>query len=193
MTLWFKVRRVPTVLIPALVAFTLVVVVAHDRYAQLPSLLAGGSSRVFLMQMTPLIITSALAYSLAQSVREIEAAARRRVRVLDAALVSVLVTAVVLVSLLTGTLADSQEATMAGRNTMFLTGLMLLARAVHEQAASAVTVGWVFAVMFVGYRDFDRPWPWAVTLHPAGYPPALGLCLLVLGTGLVVHIRTRRI
>ncbi|MFJ7423731.1 hypothetical protein ACIQXD_34775 [Streptomyces uncialis] len=166
--------------------------VAHDRYAQMPSLLAGGSSPVFLMQMTPLIVTSALAYCLAQGVPEIEATTLRKVRVLDAALATVLVAVVVLVSLSTGIVADSQEATMTGRNTLFLTGLMLLARSLHDQAASAVPVGWVFAVMFAGYRDFHRPWPWAVTLHPANYVPTLALCLLVFGTGLAVHIRTRR-
>ncbi|WP_256639870.1 hypothetical protein [Streptomyces murinus] len=193
MTLWLKVRRVQAVLAPALAVFVLLVAMVHDQYVQMPSLLAAGGNRVFLMQMTPLIITSTLAHSLAQGVPDIEATARRDVRTLDTALVSGVVVAATLASLAIGALADSQEATTAGRNTLFLTGLMLLARAVHEQAASVVPVGWVFAVMFVGYRDIDRPWPWAVTLHPVGYLPTFGFCLFVLAAGLTVHARARRI
>ncbi|MEU9782845.1 hypothetical protein AB0H92_18120 [Streptomyces phaeochromogenes] len=192
MTLWFKVRRVQAVLAPALAAFALVLVVAHDQYVRLPSLLSAGGNPVFLLQMTPLIITSTLSYSLAQGVRDIEGTAQRKVRFLDATLVIALVAAAALVSLVTGTLAGSEEATMAGRNTMFLAGLMLLARAVSEQAASALPVGWVFAVMLIGYRDFGRPWPWAVTLHPAGFLPTFGFCLLVFAAGLAAHARTRR-
>lgn len=193
MTLWLKARRLQAVLLPALAAFAVVVAVAHGQSVRLPSLLAAGGNRVFLLQMTPLIITSTLAHSLAQAVHEVEARAQRRVRALDAALVTALVAAAAVASLLIGTLAGSEEATMAGRNTMFLTGLMLLARTVHEQAASAVPAGWVLAVMFAGYRDFDRPWPWAVTLHPAGYLPTLAFCLLVLAAGLTVHLRARSV
>ncbi|MFF8530767.1 hypothetical protein ACF07B_02030 [Streptomyces sp. NPDC015532] len=192
MTLWLKARRVQAVLAPALAAFVVVVAVAHDQYVRLPSLLAAGGNRVFLMQMTPLIITSTLAYSLAQGSREIEATAKRRIRALDAALVTTLVVAAALAGLVIGILAGSQEAIMTGRNTMFLAGGMLLARTAHEQAASALPVGWVFAVMFLGYRDFGRPWPWAVTLHPAGYLPTLGFCLFVFVAGLTVHARVRR-
>ncbi|MBV1940531.1 hypothetical protein KUF83_28755 [Streptomyces sp. BV286] len=192
MTLWFKVRRVQGLLVPAVVFFVVIVAVAHDQYVRLPGLLSAGGNRVFLMQLTPLIITSALAHSLAQGVPEIEATGQRKIRVMDAGLVTASVAIVALTSVVAGSLAGSQEATMAGRNTLFLAGLMLLARAVHEQAASALPVGWVFAVMFIGYRDFHRPWPWAVTLHPSSFLPTLGLCLLVFVAGLAVHARTRR-
>lgn len=193
MTLWLKARRVQAVLAPALAVYVVVVAVAHDQYVQMPSLLATGGNRVFLMQMTPLIITSTLAHSLAQGLREIEATAKRKIRTLDAALATALVGAAALASVAGGVLAGSEEATMAGRNTLFLAGLMLLARTVHEQAASALPVGWVFAVMFLGYRDFNHPWPWAVTLHPAGYVPTFGFCLFFFAAGLTVHARARRI
>ncbi|MFH8471648.1 hypothetical protein [Streptomyces sp. NPDC018000] len=178
---------------PGLAAFTLVVAVAHDQYVQLPSLLSASGNRVFLMQLVPLIITSTLGYSLAQAVAEVEATAQRKTRALDAALIAAVVAAAVLTSLAIGTLTGSQEATMAGRNAMFLTGLMLLGRTAHEQATTALPVGWVFAVMLVGYRDFHRPWPWAVTLHPADFLPTFGFCLLVFAGGLLLHVRTRRI
>ncbi len=192
MTLWLKTRRVQALLAPALAVFVGIVAVAHDRFVQLPSLLAGGGNRVFVMQLTPLIITSTLAHSLAQGVTEIEATAQRKVRTMDAGLVIGLVAAAAVASLVAGMVTGSQEATMACRNTLFLTGLMLLARTVHEQAASALPVGWVFAVMFLGYRDYHSPWPWAVTLHPANFLPTFGFCLLVFAAGLTLHARARR-
>ncbi|MFC8091969.1 hypothetical protein [Streptomyces sp. NPDC057301] len=193
MTLWFKARRVQAAVVPALAAFAVLVVVAHDQYVQLPSLLTARGNRVFLMQLVPLVVTSALAYSLAQAVADIEAVAKRKVRHLDAALIAAVMMAALAAALLTGGISASPEASMAGRNVLFLTGLMLVARTVNEQAATAVPVGWVLAVMFIGYRDFNRPWPWAVTLHPAGYLPTFGFCLLVLTAGIVAHMRFRRL
>ncbi|MGC3000679.1 hypothetical protein ACPF8X_20550 [Streptomyces sp. G35A] len=193
MTLWLKVRRVQAVLGPALAAFTVMVAASHDQYVQLPSLLSAGGNRVFLLQLVPLILTSTLAHSLAQAVIEVEATAQRNIRALDAALITAVVAVAVLVCLAIGALTGSQEATMAGRNTMFLTGLMLLGRTVREQAATALPVGWVFAVMFVGYRDFHRPWPWAVTLHPADFLPTTGFCLLIFVGGVILHTRAHRI
>ncbi|MET7292030.1 hypothetical protein ABZS79_07775 [Streptomyces griseoloalbus] len=193
MTLWLKVRRVQAVLVPALAAFTVIVAAAHDQYVQLPSLLSAGGNRVFLSQLLPLILTSTLAHSLAQAVSEVEATAQRNIRALDAALITTIVAAAVLVCLAVGTITGSQEATTAGRNTVFLTGLMLLGRTVREQAATALPVGWVFAVMFVGYRDFHRPWPWAVTLHPADFLPTSGFCLLIFVGGLILHARAHRV
>ncbi|MCT9138900.1 hypothetical protein [Streptomyces violarus] len=193
MTLWLKVRRVQAVLLPALAAFALITAVAHDQYVRLPSLLSAGGNRIFLLQLVPLILTSTLAHSLAQAVPEVEATAQRGIRALDMTLIAAIVTAAVLACLAIGTLTGSQEATMAGRNAMFLTGLMLLGRTVREQAATALPVGWVFAVMFVGYRDFHRPWPWAVTLHPADFLPTFGFCLLVFAGGLILHTRAHRV
>ncbi|MFJ6659827.1 hypothetical protein ACIQNG_26250 [Streptomyces sp. NPDC091377] len=193
MTLWLKVRRAQAVLVPALVTFIVIVAVAHDQYVQLPSLLSAGGNRIFLLQLVPLVVTSALAHSLAQAVTDVEATARRNIRALDTALVVAVITAAVLACLMVGALTGSQEATMAGRNAAFLTGLMLLGRTVREQAATALPVAWVFAVMFVGYRDFDRPWPWAVTLHPGDFLPTSGFCILILAAGLALHTRAHRI
>ncbi|MEV5428977.1 hypothetical protein [Streptomyces sp. NPDC052701] len=44
MTLWLKVRRVQAVLVPALAAFTVITVMMHDQYVQLPSLLSAGGT-----------------------------------------------------------------------------------------------------------------------------------------------------
>ncbi|MFD9908297.1 hypothetical protein [Streptomyces sp. NPDC059063] len=189
---WFKARRLLPVLLPGLVAFTLIVAVAHDRAVELPGMLSAGGNRVFLLQIVPLVITSTLAHSLDQRLVEAEAVATRDVRRLDTLLVTACVLTAVAAGLIIGALSGSDEATMVGRNTAFLTGLMLLAGAVHPKASTVAPVGWVFAIIFLGYADFHRPWPWVVTLHAPSSIPALSLCLLVLAGGLVARTRARR-
>ncbi|WP_306188766.1 hypothetical protein [Streptomyces sp. MK5] len=191
MTLWIKARRTTTVILPALAVFVVVAVSGHNQYAELPSLVAVSGNRVFLMQLAPLLITSALGYSLTQRLPEIEATARRDMRLLDAALVTAVVAAGAVASVAVGVLADAEEATMAGRNLLFLTGLMLIARRIHEQAATVVPAAWVFVVMFVGHRSFQQPWIWAVTLHPAHVMPTLAFSLAVFAAGLGAHFTTR--
>ncbi|MFG2606705.1 hypothetical protein ACGFT2_24605 [Streptomyces sp. NPDC048514] len=192
MNLWCTVRRVQAVLLPALTAFVVVVVVAHDQYIRLPALIGTSGNQVFLMQLAPLIVVSALAHGLGQVVPEAEGTAQRPIRVLDTALIGTLTGSAALAALTVAVSAGSPEASMAGRNTLFLTGLMLMARRIHEQAATAVPVGWVLAVTLIGYRDVGRPWPWALTLHPAGFLPTLALCLLVFAAGLTSYVRPRR-
>ncbi|MFI8928124.1 hypothetical protein ACIG3E_10680 [Streptomyces sp. NPDC053474] len=189
---WIKARRVLPVLLPGTAAFTLIVAVAHDRAIELPGMLSAGGNRVFLMQIMPLVITSVLAHCLAQRLVEAEAVAARNLRRLDALLVVACVLTATLAGLVVGAVSGSDEATAVGRNTVFLTGLMLLADAVYAKAATVAPVGWVFAIMFLGYADYHRPWPWALTLHPPGNVPALALCLLVFLGGLVAQARVRR-
>ncbi|UFQ15421.1 MULTISPECIES: hypothetical protein [Streptomyces] len=192
MNWWVKARRLLPVLLPGMAAFTLIVAVAHDRAIELPGMLSGGGNRVFLMQMIPLVITSTLGHCLEQRLVEAEVVGARNLRRLDTLLVTACVLAAVAVSLVIGALSGSDEATMAGRNTAFLTGLMLLAGAVHPKASAVAPVGWVFAIIFLGYADFDRPWPWAVTLHAPSSLPALALCSTVFVGGLVSQARVRR-
>ncbi|MFH9073646.1 hypothetical protein [Streptomyces alboflavus] len=189
---WVKARRLGTVLLPGTVVFALILSVAHDRAIELPGMLSGGGNRVFLLQLVPLVITSTLAHSLAQRLVEAEEVAMRNVRRLDTLLVAACVLAAVLASLVVGGLSGSDEATVAGRNTAFLTGVMLLAGAAHPQAATVAPVGWVFAIVFLGYADFDRPWPWAVTLHTPASIPSLAICSTVFVGGLVAQARARR-
>ncbi|WJV47226.1 hypothetical protein [Streptomyces flavofungini] len=189
---WIKARRLLPALVPGTAAFTLIVAVAHDRAVELPGVLSAGGNRVFLMQIVPLVITSALAHSLDQRLVEAEVVTTRALGRLDALLVTATVLTSAVAGLVVGALAGSDEATAVGRNTAFLTGLMLLAQAAHPKAATAAPVGWVFAVIFLGYADFHRPWPWAVTLHAPTHVLALALCVIVFVGGLVALTRARR-
>ncbi|MFF1376381.1 hypothetical protein [Streptomyces sp. NPDC058308] len=189
---WIKARRLLPVLLPGTVAFTLIVAFAHDRAIELPGVLSAGGNRVFLMQITPLVITSTLAHSLDQRLVEAEVVTTRNLRRLDTLLITACVLAAVVAGLIIGVPAGNDEATTVGRNTAFLTGLMLLAAAVHPKASTVAPVGWVFVIIFLGYADFQRPWPWAVTLHSSSNIPALALCSIVFVGGLVAQARNRR-
>ncbi|WP_055702267.1 MULTISPECIES: hypothetical protein [Streptomyces] len=189
---WIKARRLLPVLLPGVTVCVLVVALAHDRSIELPGMLTAGANQVFLMQLTPLLITSTLAHCLTQRLDEAEAVATRNLRRLDMLAVLTCVCAVAAAGVAIGAAAGSDEATTVGRNTAFLTGLMLLAGAAHPKAATAAPVGWVFAIMFLGHSDYHRPWPWAVTLHAPSSLPALGVCLIVLLGGLIAQARIRR-
>ncbi|MEU3689466.1 hypothetical protein [Streptomyces narbonensis] len=189
---WWKGRRITEVVLPGLLAFTLLAAIAHGESVALPGLVTPGGSLLFLMHLTPLIVTGTLAHSLAQRLPEAEHLSVRPVPLCDMALAFFTATASASAAGIVGMVADSSTAFEAARNTLFLTGLMLLAGAVHPQAATVAPVAWVFIAAFAGYRDFRRPWPWAVTLHPAGYLPTFLFCLVVFLGGLIALRHTRR-
>ncbi|MER5357213.1 hypothetical protein [Streptomyces sp. NPDC002785] len=192
MPLWFKSRRFSAVIIPSLALFIVIVVLGYGESIVLPGMLSSGSNRVQLMHIAPLIVTSSLSYSLTQRLVEAEILSVRKVRWFDTGLVVLTVGIAVSASFGVGEWMGSQEAIEAGRNTIFLTGLMLIAGALHAQAAPLAPIGWVFIVTFIGYRDFGRPWPWAVTLHPAGLAVTYFFCLTVFAVGLVMNYRIHR-
>ncbi|MFC8129475.1 hypothetical protein [Streptomyces sp. NPDC057302] len=189
---WLKARRLLPVLLPGTAACILIVALAHDRAIDLPGMLTAGANQVFLMQLIPLLVTSTLAHCLTQRLDEAEVVATRNLRRLDLLAVLTCVSAVAVAGVAIGAAAGSDEATTVGRNTAFLTGLMLLAEAVHPKAATVAPVGWVFAIMFLGHSDYHRPWPWAVTLHAPSNLPALIVCLIVFLGGLIAQSRIRR-
>ncbi|MEU2507914.1 hypothetical protein ABZ621_24810 [Streptomyces sp. NPDC007863] len=180
------------VVLPGLMAFAALTALAHDQSVALPGMFGPGTSLLFLMNIVPLIVTGVLTHSLAQRLPEGEETAARAVHRYDALLVLHAVAASAATAWAIGLSSHSPAATEAGRNTFFLVGLALLGGAVGPQLATVAPVAWVFVTAFVGYRDIRRPWPWAVTLHPAGYLPTFLLCLLVFAAGLAALTRTRR-
>ncbi|MFB9605641.1 hypothetical protein ACFFTQ_21955 [Streptomyces roseofulvus] len=189
---WWKGRRITEVVLPGVLAFSLLTVLAHGESVRLPGLLTPGGGLLFLMHLTPLIVTGTLAHSLDQRLPEAEGLSVRPVPLCDMALAFFATVASASAAAAVGAVADSSTAFEAARNTLFLSGLMLLGAAVHPRAMSLVPVAWVFIAAFAGYRDLRRPWPWAVTLHPAGYLPTAFFCLVVFLGGLAALHRTRR-
>ncbi|MFE9457123.1 hypothetical protein [Streptomyces californicus] len=192
MILWIRARRAFPVLVPGLLVFLAVITVGRQENVLLPGLINSGRNHVQLVHFAPLIVTSTLAHCLAQRLAEAELTTVRRIRLLDVGLVTVTTALAVSASCLVAGITHTDLVYEAGRNTLFLVGLMLIAGGLHPQAATLSPVAWVFAAMFAGYRDYDRPWIWAVTLHPAHIVVTACFCLLVFTAGLVVGGRSPR-
>ncbi|MFF9074334.1 hypothetical protein ACF1A9_18825 [Streptomyces sp. NPDC014872] len=190
MTWWFDARRVPAVLLPLCAVFGVVLALAHEWTTTLPSL-ASGSNTVRFLMFLPVIVVSGLHHCLGQRLHEAEAMSPRPVRRYDVLLVMAVVVFTVLAGLAVGALSGDDAARAVGRNTAFLTGLMLLAHRFAPQAAAGVPVGWVFLTVFAGSDAYRRPRFWSVLEHPAGSVPALAEALVCCAAGLAVHLLAR--
>ncbi|MEV7190997.1 hypothetical protein AB0N81_04190 [Streptomyces sp. NPDC093510] len=188
---WFKARRVAVVLVPCLAVFAVLVAGFHGVAVEFPSLLVGGSNDFLVMLLAPVPVTSGLLLSLTARLVEGEAAAWRPVSRYDTALILATGTFAVMLGALIGQLSGSDDAWSTGRNTLFLTGLMLLAHTVVPQGAVAVPVGWIFTVVLVGFDQFHRPYVWTVLPRPPADLPALTAALITFAAGLAVHARHR--
>lgn len=187
---WFKARRIPTVLLPLCAVFVVVLALAYEWTATLPSL-ASGSSTVRFLTFVPVIVVAALHYCLSQRLHEAEALSQRPVLRYDVLLILASVCFTVLAGLAVGLLAGDDAARAVGRNVAFLTGLMLLAHRFVPQAAAGVPVGWVFLAVFAGSDAFRRPRFWSVLEHPTTSVPALAETLLCFATGIAVYLLAR--
>ncbi|WJV48578.1 hypothetical protein [Streptomyces flavofungini] len=191
MTWWFKARRIWSVLVPCLVAFALVVAGFHGVAVEFPSLLVGGSNDFLLMLLAPVLVTSGLLLCLSSRLEEGEAVAWRPVSRYDTVLIVAAGAFAVAVGCAVGQSSGSDDAWSTGRNTLFLTGLMLLVHTVAPQGAVAVPVGWIFTVVFVGFDQFHRPYPWTVLPRSPSDLPAFTAALVAFTAGLVAHARHR--
>ncbi|WP_369194535.1 hypothetical protein [Streptomyces djakartensis] len=187
---WFKARRVPTVLLPLCMVFVVVLALAYEWTATLPSL-ASGSSTVRFLVFVPVILVTALHYCLTQCLPEAEPLSQRPVPSYDILLILASVCFAVLAGLAVGSLAGDDTALAVGRNVAFLTGLTLLAHRLIPQAAAGVAVGWVFLAVFAGSDAFRRPRFWSVLEHSATSVPAFVETLLCFAAGLAVHLFAR--
>jgi hypothetical protein len=187
---WLQARRIPTVLLPMSVVFTVVLVLAYEWTAMLPSL-ASGTNVVRFLTLVPLIVVAPLHYCLSQRLHEAENLSQRPVRRYDAVLVLATVCFAVLAGLTVGVLTGDDAARAVGRNVAFLAGLMLLALRFVPQAAAGVAVGWVFLSVFAGSDAYRRPRFWSVLEHPAASIPALVEALVCFAAGLAAHLLMR--
>ncbi|WP_179079356.1 hypothetical protein [Streptomyces rectiverticillatus] len=191
MTWWFKARRIPAVLVPCLVV-SAVVAAAFDGVAvEFPSLLTGGSNDFQVVLLAPVPVASGLMLSLTSRLEEAEATALRPVLRYDAFLVLATAAFATVVGCLTGQASGSDDAWSTGRNTLFLTGLMLLFHTAVPQGAVAVPVGWIAMVLLAGFDRFHHPYPWTVLPRPPADLPALAAALVTFAAGLAAYARHR--
>ncbi|MGW3626436.1 hypothetical protein [Streptomyces sp. NPDC000880] len=189
MTWWFKARRGHTLLPLALLVFVAGLYAVQGTTVLLPSLT--GSPRVALSLFVPVPLLALLMAVLESRLPAAEASGVRSVTRLDNALVTTVMAAAVLSSVLIALTQGTAAATTVGRNAVFLTGLMLLGRAWAGQAAVMIPVGWLVTVVVVGFRG-NLPYSWTVIALPADSPFAAAASLVVFAIGLAAQIRSSR-
>ncbi|MDT0306063.1 hypothetical protein RM780_03680 [Streptomyces sp. DSM 44917] len=192
---WLKARRALVALPLGLTVLALLALVIQDGSAALPSLTISGSgstgqTRVMLFAPIPLVASVALC--LDARLPPAEASGVRPVRAMDALLVASVTLAAVALCLGLGAALDSAAVAAAGRNSAFLTGLLLCVRPFAGQPAVMVPVAWVLAVVLIGFRSAGDPYAWAILPEPPGAPHAALGTALVLITGLAALLRGPR-
>ncbi|MET7497963.1 hypothetical protein [Streptomyces sp900116325] len=189
MTWWFKARRGHTLLPLALVVFAACLYAVQDNTVLLPALL--GSPRVALSMFVPVPLLAFLMAVLESRLPSAEVSGVRSMTRLDNVLVTTVMAAAVLCSVLIASMQGTAAATTGGRNAVFLAGLMLLGRAWAGQTAVMIPVGWLVSVVVVGFRG-NVPHSWTVIALPAVNPYAAAASLVVFVVGLAAQIRTSR-
>ncbi|GGT27433.1 hypothetical protein [Streptomyces chromofuscus] len=191
---WLKVRLTPTVLAAALAGYTLLLLTVRDGEVILPAISVNAGNTVPLAFFLPLIVAGPLAHCLDSRQPYAELTGIRRTAWLDTLLAAASMAAVLAATGLVGLVTEAEATLQAGRNTLFLTGLMLIARAVLGRAGIVVPLGWVFAVILLGRRTSSSFYSWAVTALPPGTGHATATAALSIAAGLAAtYITARRL
>lgn len=192
MTWWLRTRLVPTVLAGAVAAYAVLLLLVRDGIVILPALSVNAGNTVPLAFFLPLLVAGPLAHCLDSRQPYAEVTGIRgtawRDALLAAATMGVVLALTALASLVTGADVTLQ----AGRNTLFLTGLMLTARAVMGRSGIVVPLVWIFAVILLGRRTADVFHPWAVTALPPGTWHATAAAALSITVGTAATYITAR-
>ncbi|WP_251060143.1 hypothetical protein [Streptomyces sp. ISL-100] len=173
-------------------AFLVFLLLIQDKASALPSFGSSGSVTVRLAVFVPIPLVAALMMSLESRMKAPEISGIRRVALRDTALVVAVVAAAVSASFALGALTGSQVAQAAGRNVAFLTGLMLLGRALFRQSGALLPTAWLMTVVLVGFRTSNDPYPWTIVPEPVGAPHAAAGAVLMLIVGILAQLRTSR-
>ncbi|MCX4772570.1 hypothetical protein [Streptomyces sp. NBC_01285] len=182
---WIGARRAGIMAPLALAAFLLPLLAVQNTQVVLPSLI--GSPRVALTLFVPVPLVACLMHALESRVPAPEDSGVRPVGRYDAALVTAVAAAALCCALLVAALGGTQEAAAAGRNVLFLAGLMLLGRAAFGPSAVLVPVAWLVLVVGIGFRG-NVPRVWTVVPESAHDVPAALASLLVFTAGLTALI-----
>ncbi|MBT2488247.1 hypothetical protein J7E96_06865 [Streptomyces sp. ISL-96] len=189
---WLKARQAHFVLPAGIAGLAVLTLVFHDVSARLPSISLSNGTETQVLLFAPVVVVAAVARCLDSRLPAAESSGIRRVRLLDTALIVAFVLAAILVGCAVGALFSSAAAWTSGRNTAFLTGLMLCARALVGRPAVMVPLGWVMTVVLVGFRTWDAPYFWAIVPEPFAAPHAAIATVLVFAAGVVAQLRTTR-
>ncbi|MGW1801503.1 hypothetical protein ACWCQN_37705 [Streptomyces sp. NPDC001984] len=191
MTWWIKTRRAHTVMPAALGLFVLLLVIFQGDSVALPSL-TGGATQVVLALFIPVPLVSGLALCLDMRQAAAESTAIRPVRYMDCGLVIAVAATAAAVSALAGVALGDAVTGAVGRNTLFLTGLMLIARALFGSPGALLPVAWILTVCLCGFGPGNDAYPWTILPEPLSAPHAAAVAVLIFGAGLTVQIRYTR-
>lgn len=189
---WLKARQAHVVLPASLAGLAALTLAFQDTTALLPSISLSGGTQTQVMTFVAIVPVAAVARCLDSRLPAPEISGIRPVRRLDTLLVLSVVAASLLVGFAIGALTGSSAAWAVGRNTAFLTGLMLCFHALFGTPAVMVPVAWVMAVVLVGYRTFTDPYFWAIVPEPLGAPHAAIAAALALAAGIAAQLRSSR-
>ncbi|KES08106.1 hypothetical protein BU52_06665 [Streptomyces toyocaensis] len=189
---WLRVRLVPTVLTAALAVYALLLLAVRDGAVILPAITVNAGNTVPLAFFLPLLVAGPLAHCLDSRQPHSELTGIRRTAWLDTSLAAAAMGAALVATALVHEVTDADTALQAGRNTLFLTGLMLTARAVIGRAGIVVPLGWVFAVILLGRRTGSVFHAWAVTALPPGTGHATAAAVLSITAGIAATFITAR-
>ncbi|MFD5574919.1 hypothetical protein [Streptomyces cadmiisoli] len=169
----------------ATASFGLLLGIIGDQTVFLPSLTSGSTASARLALFVPVIVTAALMFCIESRLYSPEVSGTRRTTSLDAALT-------ITVVIICATIGYAVGQPAAGRNVLFLTGLMLTARVIIGKAAVMAPIAWLLTVLFVGFRTANDPYPWTVVPEPADAPYAAAAALIMFTAGLSCLLRTAR-
>jgi hypothetical protein len=195
MRFWLRARRAALVLPACLLALFVLTLLTEGASVGLPSFFTGSSANVVLPMFVPVVVVSGLLHCLDSRLPAAEVSGVRPVALMDAALSVITVLVASAAGVCVAALVADRDAATVGRNTAFLIGIALLARAFIGQRAALIPVSWLMTVVFLGFRTRLDPYPWTVLPEPVGAPhAAAGAALaLVAGISAQLSISTRKL
>ncbi|WP_320776464.1 hypothetical protein [Streptomyces sp. CRN 30] len=195
MRFWVRARRAVLILSVSLLALFVLTLLTQNTSVSLPSIVSGTTASVVLSMFVPLVAVSGLLGCLDSRLPAAEASGVRPVALLDAALSAGTVVAASAAGLGAALLIGDRDVATVGRNTAFLVGVALLARAFFGQKAALVPVAWLMTVVFLGFRSRLDPYPWTILPEPIGAPHAAAGSALAFLVGIAAQliISTRKL
>ncbi|MER6166696.1 hypothetical protein [Streptomyces violaceorubidus] len=190
MILWLKARRAPTVLTAAFLLFTILTILIGDVVVVLPSLVGGTQTALSLFVPIPLV--AGLTLCLDSGLAAAEAPAVRNMALKDIMLIGATMLSALAVGYLAHQYLQVPPADIIGRNTLFLTGLMLCSRALSQGAAALAPTAWTITVVMIGFRSTGDAYPWTVIAEPSGALHAIVGAIVLLVGGLIARMYTSR-